>query len=93
MRALLLSWPTFTTATNEAVASGSMTLAIGADGSGIGETCAECRSDPGRNVLHGGVSPERRHHEQGVLAARATTTTTIANVRAQVMPVALAVQT
>jgi len=68
---LLISWPTFSTAAGQAVASG--TKSVTWDGRGvIGRTCAQCRRRTSEHVLHRRISTKRRHREDRILVSRNT---------------------
>jgi hypothetical protein len=56
------------------------------------EPGAEPGRDAGGALLHGGLLPERRHNDTQYWVVPATTTATLAQVQAQLMPAAQAVQ-
>ena len=64
---LLLSWPTFTTASNEAVASGNKTVVIGSNGWVSVALASNYGASPD-GTLHCRASSFRRHNEYRVLA-------------------------
>ncbi len=89
---LLISWPSFTTSTGQAVAAGKTTAAIGADG------FVSVNLTPNQGAYPGGLfytvvyylSDSSVHTEYWTVPAAAQTT--IGAVRAQIMPAAQAVQ-
>ncbi len=87
---LLLSWPTFTTASNEAVASGSKTVVIGSDGWVSVALVSNYGASPDGTyytaVLH--LSDGTTSTEYWLVPT--TTTANIGGVRTQVMPAYIA---
>ena len=87
---LLLSWPTFTTASNEAVASGSKTVLIGSNGWVSVALASNYGASPDGTfytaVLH--LSDGTTSTEYWLVPA--TTTAEIAGVRTQIMPAYIA---
>lgn len=89
---MLVSWPAFETATNQAVAAGSLTLAVGADG------FASLKLAPNAGALPTGSYYTVVYHlSDGTVSKEywtvpATPTAAIAAVRAQLAPVTVAIQ-
>ena len=90
---MLVSWPAFTTAANQAVAAGSTTLALGADG------YASLNLAPNQGAQPAGSYYTVVYHLNDGTVSReywtvpAAATATIASVRAQLAPATVAVQT
>ncbi len=89
---LLVSWPAFTTSANEAVAAGNKTVAIGSDGwvslglaPNAGATPAGTYYTAVYHLNDGSTSTE-------YWVVPTSTTASLASVRAQVMPAAVAMQ-
>lgn len=89
---LLISWPAFTTASNQAVAAGSMSIAIGSDGFVSVSLAANQNAYPAGTyytaVYH--LSDGTVNQEYWVVPAAASAS--IGSVRAQVEPASVAVQ-
>jgi hypothetical protein len=89
---LIVSWPAFTTAANAAVAAGSTTVAIGANGS------VELSLAPNAGALPGGTYYTAVYHlndgtvnkEYWIIPIAASTT--IAEIRSQLVPATVAIQ-
>ncbi len=90
---LLVSWPAFTTAGNQAVAAGNLTVTIGTGGSVSVNLAANAGSSPA-GLYYTAVF----HLSDGTVSTQywvvpVATTATLASVQAQLMPAAQAVQT
>jgi hypothetical protein len=89
---LIVSWPAFTTAANAAVAAGSDTVAIGANGS------VTLNLVPNAGALPGGTYYTAVYHlSDGTVnkeywVVPAATTTTIGEIRSQLVPATVAIQ-
>ncbi len=89
---LIVSWPAFTTATNAAVAAGSTTVAIGANGS------VELSLAPNAGALPGGTYYTAVYHlSDGTVNKEywivpAASSTTIGEIRSQLVPATVAIQ-
>ncbi|HVJ08791.1 MAG TPA: hypothetical protein VM554_10430 [Acidisarcina sp.] len=89
---LLLSWPAFTTSANEAVASGSKSIPIGADGwvaIGLAPNAGAAPDGTYYTAVYH-LNDGTTSTEYWVVPSAATVS--LASVRAKVMPVAMAVQ-
>jgi hypothetical protein len=64
---LIITWPAFLTASGTAVAGGTTTASLGANGGAEPGASAECRRDPGGRVLHRGVPTWTGRSENRVL--------------------------
>ena len=64
---LVVSWPSFTTASGQLVAADSTTVTIAPDGFVSVNLAPNQGAIAGGAVLHGGLLPERRHDEHAIL--------------------------
>ena len=89
---LIVSWPAFTTSANAAVAAGSMTIAIGANGS------VQLSLTPNAGALPGGSYYTAVYHlDDGTVnkeywTVPVATSTTIGEIRSQLVPATVAIQ-
>ncbi len=90
---LIISWPAFTTATNQAIAAGSTSVQIGADG------FVSVALAPNQNAYPSGTYYTAVYHLNGgtvnseYWVVPAAASASIGSVRAQIEPAAVAVQT